>query len=141
VHDDIEDVIVRFASGCDEAEWDAVDELLTDDVTLEVIGQGVVAGPGRDEVLAHAKKTAAARASRGERGRHLVTNIRVDIATDGTANARSYVTFIVTTTDGTASILAFACYDDRLAQVDGKWRLAARTITFDRDKLPALTAR
>lgn len=135
MHREIEDVIVRIASGSDEADLDMVAELLTDDVTFEMPAQGLTLGPGRDEILAYVERTTTARASRGERGRHLVTNIRVDPAQDGTAIARSYITFLVTTADGTISVHGFACYEDRLVHVDDAWRLAARRIIFDRDQL------
>jgi hypothetical protein len=134
---DIEDVIIRFAWNSDEADWDSAAGLLTDDVTLEIPVQGIALGPGRDEVLAHAEKTVSARAARGERGRHVVTNILVDMAPDGTAAARSYVTFMVTTADGTTRMFGFARYEDRLVQVDGTWRLAARAVTLDGDLLGA----
>ena len=133
----IEDVIIRFAVSCDESEFAGVAEMLTDDVELAAPGQGLLVGPGRDLVLAHAKAATAARAARGERGRHLITNVRVDMAPDGSATARSYVTFVVTSADGTAGIFAFATYEDRFVRVGEAWKLAARRMTFDRDELTA----
>jgi uncharacterized protein (TIGR02246 family) len=141
VHRDIEDVIFRFAVASDEANLEVVAELLTDDVTLEVPGQGIAFGPGRDEILEYTKNAAAARESRGESGRHLITNVHIDWEQDGSAIAHSYVTFIVTTADGTTGVRGFARYEDRLVQVAGAWRIAARRVTSEGDQLNTGTAR
>jgi hypothetical protein len=105
--------------GSDEANLEVVAELLTDDVTLEVPGQGIAFGPGRDEILEYKKRAAAARESRGESGRHLITNVHIDWERDGSAIAHSYVTFMLTTADGTTGVHGFASYEDRLVQVAG----------------------
>ena len=82
--EDVEDVIIRFAAGSNDANLEVVAELLADDVTLDRPGQGIAFGPDRDEILEYIKQAAGDRGSRGESGRHVVTNIRVDIAQDST---------------------------------------------------------
>jgi uncharacterized protein (TIGR02246 family) len=124
--EDVEDVIIRFAAGSNDANLEVVAELLTDDATLDGPGQSIAFGPGRDEILEYIKKAAGDRDSRGESERHLITNIRVDIAQDNTAIARSHVTLILTTADCTTGVHGFARYEDRLVQANGAWRLAAR---------------
>jgi 3-phenylpropionate/cinnamic acid dioxygenase small subunit len=135
VHRDVENVVIRLACAADEGELDAIGELVTDDVTLEMPDPSLAPVPGRAGLLAHYERLIADRAARAEPGRHLLTNIRVDLVADGVAIARSYVTFVVTRRDGSTGVHATATYEDRLAQVDGGWRLASRRIAFDRGRV------
>ena len=135
---EIEDVILRFAKASDEGLWDLVPGLLADDVALEVPAHGITYGPGPAALLAYLRKTVEARASQRERGRHLVTNIVVDMSGSQVATASSYATFIVTSAEGATNIRGFCCYDDQFHKIAGSWRLAHRSISFDRDALAEL---
>jgi hypothetical protein len=48
---------------------------------------------------------------------------------------------MLTTADGTTGVHGFACYEDRLVQVAGAWRIAARRVTSEGDRLNIGTAR
>ncbi len=135
----IVNVILRFAFLSDERTFSELGDLVTDDFVLEFPGQERRIGPGRDELLTYVTDTAAARDSAQQVGRHLLTNILVDRAEDGSATAISYVTFLVTSNDGTTSIQGFATYRDRLVEDGGAWRLASRRIDFDRDRISLLS--
>ena len=140
VRRDIEDVIVRLAVTSDAADLAAMAGLVTDAVTLVASGQPAGLQHGRDAMLEYVRTATADRAARGEFGRHLVTNISVELGCDGTARARSYVTFIVTASDGTARIHGLGCYEDEFVQLDGTWRLASRIVVTDRNRALATNA-
>ena len=131
---EVEDVVIAFAVASDAGDRQAMADVITDDFVVHLPAQGVTRGPGRDTFLDFAVATTAARRAQGEAGRHLVTNVRVQQTADldgrSSASAQSYVTFVVVTADGSCSIQGFAGYDDRLVSLDGRWRLASRTITF-----------
>lgn len=140
MHRDIENVINRYAWAADEGDLDALAGLLTGDARIEIPGQGVSVGPGPEAILEFFTKSIAARRERGQRSRHLISNIIVEATGDGTATARSYVAFVVTNPDGAAVLDATATYEDRLVEVDGGWRFIERRVIGDRDRVAALSA-
>ena len=79
----------------------------------------------------------AARAARGEQPRHLVNDVRIVDRNGGAVNAVSYMTLVLTKTDGTSIVDCAGTYTDRFVEVDGRWLIAARRITFDRDLVVA----
>lgn len=55
----------------------------------------------------------------------------------GTVDAVSYMTLVLTKADGTSLVDCAGTYADRFVKVDGRWLIAARRITFDRDLVSA----
>jgi hypothetical protein len=58
--------------------------------------------------------------------KHVTTNLHLDIAEDGTASARSYVTIWQGLGDLPLQAIFSGRYHDRLAILDGQWRFVER---------------
>ena len=133
----IEDVVISFAWAYDRGDIEAAAAVFAEDATLEVSVPGVAPAHGREAIAAFVGDARAARAARGEQPRHLVNNVRI-VADDGdTVHAVSYMTLVLTRADGTSVVDCAGTYTDSYTQVDGRWLIATRLITFDRDLVAA----
>jgi len=61
-------------------------------------------------------------------GRHVTANLKIDVAADGTATARSYV-ILMALQDGRPAINGGGTYDDVLVRIGCIWKIRSRTFT------------
>ena len=121
-HDDIADVLVRYATGIDSRDWDLLRTCFTTDCDADYgdIGHWY----SGDEITAW---MAECHEPLGPT-MHRITNIVV--AGDGDqVTARSYVHAILTTSDRSRAIHAYGWYDDELLSAEDGWRIARRRFT------------
>lgn len=133
----IENVVIRFAWAYDAGDIEAAAAVFAEDATLEVSVPGVPPAHGREAIAAFLGKARAARTARGEQPRHLVNNLRIVAGDAGTVHAVSYMTLVLTRADGTSVVDCAGTYTDTYTEVDGRWLIATRLITFDRDLVAA----
>ena len=131
---EIEDALYRYAWAYDEADIDALVDCFTADGSFWT-NNGAPAIEGASALREFYRATRGRRTELGTRPRHQVTNVRSELIGDQ-VTANSYMTLIVTGPDGKAGVECTGRYIDTLAQVDGRWRFAARRLTFDH--VPAL---
>jgi uncharacterized protein (TIGR02246 family) len=137
VRETIEDVVIRFAWAYDEGDIAAAADVFAEHATLEVSVPDQPTLRGREAIGAFVGEARAARAARGEQPRHLVNNVRIVDRNEGAVNAVSYMTLVLTKPDGTSIVDCAGTYTDRFVEVDGRWLISARRITFDRDLVAA----
>lgn len=117
----IERLLVQYAADNDAGDWDAVAATYVDDGRMSRPTAPDDFIEGRDAILA-AFKARPARASR-----HVVANIRVDVAEDGTASAVSQILLFL---EQKAPPLV-GSYHDRLVKTDAGWRFTERRGSLD----------
>jgi uncharacterized protein (TIGR02246 family) len=133
----IEELVIRFAWAYDAGDIEAAAAVFAADATLEVSVPGVAPARGREAIAAFVGEARAGRAARGEQPRHLVNNLRILSSDAGTVEAVSYMTLVLTRADGTSVVDCAGTYTDSYTEVDGRWLIATRLITFDRDLVAA----
>ena len=124
---EIAELIARYASGYDEEDAGVLAACFTEDAEFDY-GSEVLRG--RDAICARLNGNRAAARERGEQPRHVMTNVVVDEAGDGTARVRSYLSFTVTSANGPALVLT-ATYDDLVVFDEGEWRFRRRAVHRD----------
>ena len=86
---------------------------------------GSVLARGADEVEAQARRFLAG--STDPFVRHLVTNVRIDLAADArSATTTSFLTTLEGTLGGSAVVYRIARYHDRFHWIDGRWWFQSR---------------
>jgi 3-phenylpropionate/cinnamic acid dioxygenase small subunit len=128
-------VIVRYAWAYDEADFDAMEALFTDEATLDVSEPTLDTVRGRDAIIAFQRTARDGRRERGEQPRHLVNNVRIVRSDAASADVMSYMTLVLTAADGTASVVLAGTYDDRFVRSGDAWLIASRRIGFDRHRI------
>jgi 3-phenylpropionate/cinnamic acid dioxygenase small subunit len=120
---DIEDVLVRYATGIDRRDWTALRSCFTDDCHADYGDTGE--WHSGDEI------TEWMRVIHEQCGHtmHRLTNIVIEPDGLERATARSYVDAIVMGPDDVNGAHAVGYYDDELVQTDGEWRIARRRFT------------
>jgi hypothetical protein len=120
---DIEDVLVRYASGIDRRDWELFRSCFTDDCESNYGEVG--AWRDADEF------TTFMREIHDPLGHtlHRITNQTVELRSDGEAAARSYVDALVMGPDGSAIRIA-GFYDDELVRVANEWKIKGRLFTM-----------
>jgi ketosteroid isomerase-like protein len=63
--------------------------------------------------------------------KHVISNVTIELAGDGTASARSYFTVLQARPDFPLQPIIAGRYHDRFERVDGRWRFADRQIIPD----------
>ena len=122
-HQDIADLLVRYATGIDRRDWKLFRSCFTDDCEADYGEIGT--WHGADEI------TDWMRRSHEPCGHtlHRITNVA--IATDGDGvSARSYVDAVVMFGDNVSGTRAVGFYDDDLVRADGAWKIARRRYTM-----------
>jgi 3-phenylpropionate/cinnamic acid dioxygenase small subunit len=119
---EIADVLVRYASGIDQRDWDLFRTCFTVDCHADYGDIGV--WNGIDELTAWMD---AAHQGAGHT-LHRITNQAVVPTEDGAA-ARCYVDAIVMAADNLAGVRAVGFYDDELTRTDQGWRIRRRRFT------------
>lgn len=120
----VQRVFFLYSRAVDEGDLDALCELVTDDVRL-TRAEGTREGLDRflDVYRAH-------NASPTELSRHVITNVLVDRAADGTVRARAYFEAMLFDPDETRLILGN--YSDTLVGESSNLRIAHKRIAVDR---------
>jgi 3-phenylpropionate/cinnamic acid dioxygenase small subunit len=123
MHFGVHAVLVRYASGIDQRDWDLFRSCFTADCAVDYGGIGV--WNGVEEIAAfmiavheHCGFTL-----------HRISNVAVARLPDG-AHARSYVDAVIMDPDNRDGVRAIGFYDDRLVcSARGGWQIAQRIFT------------
>ena len=120
----IEDTLNRLCRALDQADWEAMRDLLAPDVSWTSAAFGTHHGAeGWIENQVSSR-------SRLERAQHLISNLIVELDGD-TARVESYVQgYDVFTGHEERVIRIVGTYHDELARIDGRWLVTSRR--FDR---------
>lgn len=121
VHE-IQEVLVRYATGIDRRDWDLFRTCFTDDVVAAYDGVGE--WHGVDEITAY---MSAVHADLGHT-LHRLSNMAVTVEGD-TATARTYVDAVIMAADGASGVNPVGFYDDELVRSSDGWRIRRRTFT------------
>jgi len=122
LHQDVTDVLVRYATGIDQRDWALFRTCFTDDCDADYGDIG--AWSGGDAITAWMEKTHEPFGHT----MHRITNAAVWRTADG-AGARSYVHVILRFLEQEGGVQAYGIYDDELVQADDGWRIARRRYT------------
>jgi hypothetical protein len=115
-HREIADLLGNYCMLFDDADWNALEELWTEDAEFLVDGVGFV---GRDAVMRFLSSCLPA----GYRSKHLISPPLIDLAVDGlSASARTDVIWIAQN----FHTEIIARYEDDLVCQDGRWRIRRR---------------
>jgi ketosteroid isomerase-like protein len=125
--EDIADTLHRGGRAFDEADIDALADCFTEDGEL-VSHEGVTSGrPAIHRAMAERRGD---RSAEGQ-PRHLITNIEIDVESEGVAACRSYFALLNVDGAGGVAIAAAGVYFDRFAKDDGVWRITRRYVKVD----------
>ena len=125
-HDQISDVLVRYATGIDTKNWALFRTCFTADVHADYGDIGV--WNGVDEITSYMDTTHAAM----PRTNHMMSNFTIDI--DGSsATASSYVHVVLVVAENPMMwVDGVGQYADKLVRTDEGWRIAERKYTMTR---------
>lgn len=116
----IEELLVRYARGCDERDFAAAGRCFTDDAQAEY--SGVRLPPGVAHIVAHLSGLAALPATQ-----HVIGSISVEVTGDEARVASYAVAHLVRAVDGGHEVVHRGlAYDDRLVRTPQGWRIAWR---------------
>ncbi|ARS25821.1 nuclear transport factor 2 family protein [Sphingomonas sp. KC8] len=120
---DIERLIVDYSWVLDAKDFDTYGALFSHGIVLDP--QGKTIAKGAAEVGALARHYLGGNPDVFVR--HIVSNVRIDVAADGkTATAGSFLTTIEAPQGQPASIFRIARYHDNFAKIDGGWKFLSR---------------
>jgi 3-phenylpropionate/cinnamic acid dioxygenase small subunit len=121
---EIADVLIRYATGIDRRDWNLFRSCFTADCECDYgdIGswhdvEGIT--EYMTTVHEHCRHTL-----------HRITNVSVDLASEVTASARSYVDAFILGPEGSGGVRATGFYDDELVRATDGWRIARRHFTM-----------
>jgi hypothetical protein len=117
----IRQTIARFCLLIDDGRFDDLASWFTNDATLVVRGSAVV---GRDAI----RDWFIASNPPHRRGKHLTTNIVVDVLGDHAHGEADFL--FLNFVDGQLNPSFVGRYTDQLVKVDGRWLFSSRTITI-----------
>lgn len=126
-HQDIVDVLVRYATGIDSRDWGLFRTCFTDDARFDYGDLGTWDSP---DVL-----TEYMRRSHSGPSLHRLSNFVIDIDADQ-ATSRTYVDAVVMGPKGYGVVTTFGWYDDRLRRTPDGWRITFRSTQIHGTKLP-----
>jgi hypothetical protein len=119
---DINELLVRYATGIDRRDWALFRTLFTEDCELDYGEIGT--WKGIDAVAEFMEKSHAAAGPTMHRMSNAV------IAVDGDrAGARTYVDALILFGDSGSGVNAIGYYDDDMVRTDNGWRIARRRFT------------
>lgn len=120
---EITDVLVRYATGIDDRDWEAFRSCFTSDCHADYGDAGSFTDVD--------SLTAFMTTSHEPMGHtfHRITNVVVRVAGDR-ATARSYVDAVLLAPDGATGVNPVGRYDDELVRGSDGWRIARRTATI-----------
>jgi 3-phenylpropionate/cinnamic acid dioxygenase small subunit len=115
----------------DERDFDHLATLFAENAhyTMRIVG-GDTIGPkvGRNAIV---DQIAEFKSRQTDQRRHVITNIAVTSRDADTAEVRSYVTVLATTTENTKVVTA-GVYHDRLARREDRWVITDKLLVLDR---------
>lgn len=119
---DVEDVLIRYATGIDRRDWALFRTCFTDDCDIDYPGIG--SWRSADEI------TEWMREVHEPCGHtlHRITNVAVTPTVSG-ASASAYVDALVMFADNENGTRAFGYYDDDFVRTDDGWKIARRRFT------------
>lgn len=119
---EIQAVLVRYATGIDRRDWDLFRICFTDDVSADY--EGVGTWNSIDEIVAYMTDVHA------DLGYtlHRLSNMAVTVDGDR-ATARTYVDAVIMAADGQSGVNPVGFYDDDLVRTPDGWRISRRTFT------------
>jgi 3-phenylpropionate/cinnamic acid dioxygenase small subunit len=121
-HQDITELILRYATAIDRREWSLFGTIFTDDAELDYGEVGK--WRGADEVAQFMEQAhATARYTM-----HRLTNPVISVD-DDQAEARTYIDALIIVADDQSGVNAVGFYDDRLVRTDEGWRINRRMFT------------
>jgi 3-phenylpropionate/cinnamic acid dioxygenase small subunit len=121
--EDVGDVLIRYATGIDQRDWDLFRTCFTDDVLADYGEIGV--WHGVDEITDWMEKTHAPFGHT----MHRITNAAVWPRTGGVAS-RSYVHVVIRDAGSGHGVQGYGIYDDELVSTADGWRIARRRFTM-----------
>jgi hypothetical protein len=128
---EIEQLMYRYATGIDTADYDLVDSVFTADGEIDYAGIGGPCGRWRPDVRRWSEESLAAFPVR----KHYITNVVVTFAPDrATATSVTYWRSPMGFARPDGSIHSFepgGRYLDELVRTDAGWRIAVRTTAQD----------
>ena len=122
---DVADLLVRYATGIDQRDWELLRSCFTDDCVADYGDIG--SWNGGDEITEWMRK---AHDPLGH-SLHRITNLTVSSSGDA-VTARSYVDAVVLGPDDGRGAQAAGYYDDVLVRTDVGWKIARRRYTMVR---------
>jgi 3-phenylpropionate/cinnamic acid dioxygenase small subunit len=123
VRQDVDELVVRYATGIDRREWVLFRSCFTDDCQADYGAIGV--WHGSDEITEWMRRTHEPCGHT----MHRITNQRVVANGDG-VSVRSYVDALVMFADNRSGTRATGYYDDELVDTDDGWKIAVRRFTM-----------
>ena len=122
-HQDVADVLVRYATGIDRRDWTLFRTCFTEDCEADYGDIGVWTSADAitdwmEQVHAPCGPTV-----------HRISNIAVSPTSSG-VSARCYVDAVVMGPDGQSGTRAVGWYDDELVDTDDGWKIARRRFTM-----------
>lgn len=121
-HQDISDLLVRYATGIDRRDWPLFRTVFTDDCELDYGEIGT--WQGVDAVTDFMDKTHAM----AGHTLHRLTNQAITIEGDK-ASARTYIDAVIMMGDNQSGVNAWGFYDDDVVRTADGWRIARRRFT------------
>jgi len=119
---EIEEVLVRYATGIDRRDWELFRRCFTDDLHADY--EGVALWKGVAEITDYMQ---AAHADMGHT-MHRLSNMAISVDGDR-ATARTYVDAVLMAADGQSGVNPVGFYDDELVRTEDGWRIRRRTFT------------
>ena len=122
-HQDVAEVLVRYATGIDRRDWTLFRTCFTDDCEADYGEIGVwTSAEAITDWMAQVHEPCG-------HTLHRITNIAVSPSTGGVA-ARCYVDAVVMGPDNQTGTRAVGWYDDELVDSDDGWKIARRRFTM-----------
>jgi 3-phenylpropionate/cinnamic acid dioxygenase small subunit len=121
-HQDISDLLVRYATGIDRRDWPLFRTVFTDDCELDYGEIGT--WHGVDAVTDFMDTTHAM----AGHTLHRLTNQAITLDGDN-ASARTYVDAVIMFGDNQSGVNAWGFYDDEIVRTADGWRIARRRFT------------
>jgi 3-phenylpropionate/cinnamic acid dioxygenase small subunit len=112
---EIQMVLAHYGHILDDRDWDALDQVFTEDIVFDASDSGLGVMRGIEEIVEHWREPFD-----GHPLGHYMTNVVIREDDDGTVRARSKH---LGTRVGTITLMT---YDDVLRRTDAGWRLAER---------------
>lgn len=128
-HDEITNVLIRYATGIDSRDWVLFRTCFSDDAQFDYGAIGTWDNP--DALTDHMRR------SHYGPSLHRLSNFVIDLNGDG-ATSRTYVDAVVTGPGGYGVVRSFGWYDDQWRRTEGGWKITHRTTVLHGVTLPGL---
>lgn len=127
-HQDIANLIYRYAECVDNADFAGIRELFAD---AAFTGSGGTLRGG-EAIARMFEKTVIVHEDGTLRTKHITTNLAIEVDEDaGTATSKAYYTVLQAVPGLALQPIACGTYNDTFERHEGRWRFAERRITLD----------